>query len=35
MAAPPLVINPHLNKVSFDPLRDFVPVAVLTATRVW
>jgi tripartite-type tricarboxylate transporter receptor subunit TctC len=31
MAAPPLVINPHLNKVSFDPLRDFVPVAVLTA----
>jgi tripartite-type tricarboxylate transporter receptor subunit TctC len=31
MAAPPLVINPHLNKVSFDPLRDFAPVAVLTA----
>src|SRR5438034_7862211 len=31
MAAPPLVINPHLNKVAFDPLRDFVPIAVLTA----
>jgi tripartite-type tricarboxylate transporter receptor subunit TctC len=31
MAAPPLVLNPHLNKVSFDPLRDFVPIAVLTA----
>jgi len=31
MAAPPLVINPPLNKVAFDPLRDFVPIAVLTA----
>ena len=31
MAAPPLVINPHLNRVAFDPLRDFVPIAVLTA----
>jgi tripartite-type tricarboxylate transporter receptor subunit TctC len=31
MAAPPVVINPHLNKVSFDPLRDFTPVALLTA----
>src|SRR5574342_822401 len=32
MAAPPLVINPHLNpKVGFDPLRDFVPIALLTA----
>jgi tripartite-type tricarboxylate transporter receptor subunit TctC len=31
MAAPPLVINPHLNKVSYDPLRDLVPIALLTA----
>jgi tripartite-type tricarboxylate transporter receptor subunit TctC len=32
MAAPPLVINPYLNpKVGFDPLRDFVPIALLTA----
>ena len=31
MAAPPVVINPHLNKVNFDPLRDFTPVALLTA----
>jgi tripartite-type tricarboxylate transporter receptor subunit TctC len=31
MAAPPVVINPHLNKVNFDPLRDFAPVALLTA----
>jgi tripartite-type tricarboxylate transporter receptor subunit TctC len=32
MAAPPLVINPHLNpKAGFDPLRDFAPVATLTA----
>jgi tripartite-type tricarboxylate transporter receptor subunit TctC len=32
MAAPPLVINPHLNaNAGFDPLRDFVPVALLTA----
>jgi tripartite-type tricarboxylate transporter receptor subunit TctC len=30
MAAPPVVINPHLNpKVGFDPLRDFVPIALL------
>lgn len=30
MAAPPLVINPHLNpKTGFDPLRDFAPVALL------
>jgi tripartite-type tricarboxylate transporter receptor subunit TctC len=32
MAAPPLVINPHLNpKAGFDPLRDFAPVALLSA----
>src|SRR5712691_10563424 len=32
MAAPPLVINPHLNpKIGFDPLRDFAPVALLSA----
>lgn len=32
MAAPPLVINPHLNaNAGFDPLRDFAPVAALTA----
>jgi len=32
MAAPPLVINPHLNpRVGFDPLRDFVPIALLTS----
>ena len=30
MAAPPLVINPHLNpRVGYDPLRDFAPVALL------
>jgi tripartite-type tricarboxylate transporter receptor subunit TctC len=30
LAAPPLVINPHLNpKVGFDPLRDFAPVALI------
>lgn len=30
MAAPPLVINPHLNpRAGFDPLRDFAPVALL------
>jgi tripartite-type tricarboxylate transporter receptor subunit TctC len=32
MAAPPFVINPHLNPLAgFDPLRDFVPIAYLTA----
>lgn len=32
MAAPPLVINPHLNaNAGFDPLRDFAPIAYLTA----
>ena len=32
MAAPPLVINPHLNaNAGFDPLRDFAAVAPLTA----
>ncbi len=32
MAAPPLVINPHLNpKAGFDPLRDLAPVALLSA----
>ena len=32
MAAPPVVINPLLNpKVGFDPLRDFAPIAHLTA----
>src|SRR5262245_25484791 len=32
MAAPPVVINPHLNaNAGFDPLRDFAPVALLTA----
>jgi len=32
MAAPPVVINPHLNaNAGFDPLRDFTPVANLTA----
>ncbi len=32
MAAPPLVINPHLNpKAGFDPLRDFAAIALLTA----
>jgi tripartite-type tricarboxylate transporter receptor subunit TctC len=32
MAAPPLVINPHLNaNAGFDPLRDFAAVALLTA----
>ena len=32
MAAPPLVINPHLNAdAGFDPLRDFTPIAYLTA----
>ena len=32
MAAPPLVINPHLNpNAGFDPFRDFTAVAALTA----
>jgi tripartite-type tricarboxylate transporter receptor subunit TctC len=32
MAAPPFVINPLLNPTAgFDPLRDFVPIAHLTA----
>ncbi|HMH19244.1 MAG TPA: tripartite tricarboxylate transporter substrate binding protein [Burkholderiales bacterium] len=32
MAAPPVVINPHLNpKVGYDPLRDFSPVALLSS----
>lgn len=31
MAAPPLVINPFLHKVNYDPVKDFVPVALLTA----
>src|SRR6266571_4583074 len=32
MAAPPLVINPLLNpRAGFDPLRDFAPIALLTA----
>ena len=32
MAAPPVVINPHLNaKSGFDPLRDFAAVALLGA----
>jgi len=32
MAAPPLVINPHLNaNAGFDPLRDFAPIAPLTS----
>jgi tripartite-type tricarboxylate transporter receptor subunit TctC len=31
MAAPPLVINPFLHKVNYDPLKDLVPVAMLTA----
>jgi len=32
MAAPPVVINPHLNaNAGFDPLRDFTPIAPLTA----
>jgi len=32
MAAPPLVINPHLNpKAGYDPLRDLAPIALLTA----
>lgn len=30
MAAPPVLINPHLNpKVGFDPLRDFAPIVLL------
>ncbi len=29
LGAPPLVSNPHLNKVSYDPLRDFVPIAMV------
>jgi tripartite-type tricarboxylate transporter receptor subunit TctC len=30
MAAPPLVINPHLNpRAGFDALRDFAPIALL------
>jgi tripartite-type tricarboxylate transporter receptor subunit TctC len=32
MAAPPLVINPHLNpNAGFDPRRDFAAIATLTA----
>jgi tripartite-type tricarboxylate transporter receptor subunit TctC len=32
MAAPPVVVNPHLNaEAGFEPLRDFVAVAHLTA----
>jgi tripartite-type tricarboxylate transporter receptor subunit TctC len=32
MAAPPVVINPHLNpKVAYDPLRDFSAVALLSS----
>src|SRR6266702_3368581 len=32
MGAPPLVINPLLNpRAGFDPLRDFAPIALLTA----
>jgi tripartite-type tricarboxylate transporter receptor subunit TctC len=32
MAAPPLVINPHLNaKVGFDPVKDFTAIARLAA----
>ena len=29
LGAPPLVSNPHLNKVTYDPLRDFVPIAMV------
>ncbi len=30
LAAPPFVINPHLNrKLSFDPLRDFTPISIV------
>jgi tripartite-type tricarboxylate transporter receptor subunit TctC len=29
MGAPPVVINPHLHKVNFDPLRDFTAVGLL------
>jgi tripartite-type tricarboxylate transporter receptor subunit TctC len=31
MAAPPLVLNPHLNKVNYDPLRDLAPIGLITA----
>jgi len=31
MAAPPLVINPHINKVTYDPLRDLVPIGLIAA----
>ena len=33
MAAPPLVINPFLHKVNYDPLKDLVPVALLLSGR--
>jgi tripartite-type tricarboxylate transporter receptor subunit TctC len=29
LAAPPLVCNPHLNKVGYDPLRDFAPITMV------
>jgi tripartite-type tricarboxylate transporter receptor subunit TctC len=31
MAAPPLVLNPHLHKVGYDPLRDLAPIGMITA----
>ena len=31
-----LVINPHLNPVTYDPFRDFVPIGVVAKlTSCW
>src|SRR5207237_2918868 len=29
---PNITINPHLRKLAFDPMKDLVPVAMLTVT---
>jgi tripartite-type tricarboxylate transporter receptor subunit TctC len=31
MTSPPVVINPHLKKVPYDPLKDFAPIALVAS----